>query len=95
MLESSKLKAFADDNFKSDESGRRFSKQVENTVGKGEISRNEQFFFFSNSVFKRLVLQTHENQGLFGKGLIIVYEPLSCSIWFVYDYTKRLQVIVE
>ena len=26
-------------------------------------------FSFSNSVFKSLVLQTHENQGLFGKGL--------------------------
>ena len=26
-------------------------------------------FFFSHSVFKRLVLQTHKNQGLFGKGL--------------------------
>ena len=26
-------------------------------------------FSFSHSVFKRLVLQTHENQGLFGKGL--------------------------
>ena len=25
---------------------------------------------FTHSVFKRLVLQTHENQGLFGKGLI-------------------------
>ena len=26
-------------------------------------------FSFAHSVFKRLVLQTHENQGLFGKGL--------------------------
>ena len=26
-------------------------------------------FPFSNSVFKRLVLQTRKNQGLFGKGL--------------------------
>ena len=26
-------------------------------------------FCFSDSVFKRLVLQTHKNQGLFGKGL--------------------------
>ena len=26
-------------------------------------------FSFSRSVFKRLVLQTHKNQGLFGKGL--------------------------
>ena len=26
-------------------------------------------FSFSCSVFKRLVMQTHKNQGLFGKGL--------------------------
>ena len=26
-------------------------------------------FFFSHCVFKRLVHQTHEKQGLFGKGL--------------------------
>ena len=41
--DSSKLKEFADDNFKFDENGRKFSKWVENTVGKGEIARNEQF----------------------------------------------------
>ena len=29
-------------------------------------------FSFSNSVFERLILQTHTNQGLFGKGLKIV-----------------------
>ena len=34
-------------------------------MGKGEIACYEQFL----SVFKRLVLQTHENQDLFGKGL--------------------------
>ena len=27
-------------------------------------------FFFSHIVFKRLVLQTRKNQGLFGKGLL-------------------------
>ena len=43
ILDSSKLKEFADDNFKIDENGRKLSKQVENTVGKGEIARNEQF----------------------------------------------------
>ena len=32
-----------DDNFKFDEKGRKLSKQVENTVGKGEIARYEQF----------------------------------------------------
>ena len=46
ILDSSKLKDFADDNFKFDENGRKLSKQVENTVGKGEIARYEQFFLF-------------------------------------------------
>ena len=36
---SSKLKEFTDDNFKFDENGRKLSKQVENTVGKGEIEK--------------------------------------------------------
>ena len=40
------LKEVADDNFKFDENGRKFSKQVENTVGKGEIARYEHFFLF-------------------------------------------------
>ena len=39
-------KEFADDNFKFDENGRKFSKWVENTVGKGEIARYEQFLLF-------------------------------------------------
>ena len=37
IFDSSKLKEFADNNFKFDENGRKFMKQVENTVGKGEI----------------------------------------------------------
>ena len=37
------MKEFADDNFKSDENGRKLSKWVENTVGKGEIAPDEQF----------------------------------------------------
>ena len=39
ILDSSKRKEFADNNFKFDENGRKLSKQVENTVGKGEIAR--------------------------------------------------------
>ena len=46
ILDSSKLKQFADDNFKFDENGREFSKLIENTVGKGEIARYEQFLLF-------------------------------------------------
>ena len=40
------LKDFADDNFKFDENGRKLSKPVENTVGKGEIARYEQLLLF-------------------------------------------------
>ena len=40
------MKEFADDNFKFDENGRQLSKQVENTAGKGEIARDEQFLLF-------------------------------------------------
>ena len=43
---SSKRKEFADDNFKFDENDRKFFKQVENTLGKGEIARYEQFLLF-------------------------------------------------
>ena len=46
MLDSLKLKEFADDNFKFDEKGSHFSKMVEKTVGKREIDRYEQFLLF-------------------------------------------------
>ena len=46
ILDSSKLKDFADDNLKFEENGRTLFKPVENTVGKGEIARNEQFLLF-------------------------------------------------
>ena len=68
FLDSSKLKEFADDIFKCEKNGRKFSKPAENTEGKGEIARYEQFLLFSQC-FKKLVLQTRKNQGLFGKML--------------------------
>ena len=46
ILDSSKLKEFADNNFKFDKNGRRSSKWVENTVEKGGIARYEQFLLF-------------------------------------------------
>ena len=46
ILDFSKVKDFADDNFKLDENGRKLSKWVENTVGKGEIACYKQFLFF-------------------------------------------------
>ena len=68
---------------------KKFSKRVENTVGKGEIARYEQFLLFPlcfqntfqalfqtlcSQCFQRPVLQTLKNQGLFGKGLIRSFE---------------------
>ena len=46
ILDSSKLKESADDNFKSDENSRKLSEWVGNTVGKGEIARYEQYLLF-------------------------------------------------
>ena len=51
MLDSSKFKDFADDNFKFDENGRN-SKLVENTVGNGEIALYEQFLLFPQCFLK-------------------------------------------
>ena len=48
----------ADDNFDFNENGSKLSKQVENTVGKREIARYEQFLLFPQCLKKRLVLQT-------------------------------------
>ena len=63
------MKEFADDNFSFDKNGRKFSRRVEKTTGKGEIASYEQFLLFPHSVFKRLVLQTRKSPGLFEKGL--------------------------
>ena len=68
LLDPFKLEDLADDNFKMGENGKRFSKRVVNTVGKGEIARYEQFLLFPQC-FKRLILQTRESKGLFGTGL--------------------------
>ena len=46
ILDSSKLKDFADDNLKFEENGIKLFKLIENTLGKGEIARYEQFLLF-------------------------------------------------
>ena len=46
ILDSSKRKEIADDNFKFNGNNWEFSKWVENTVKKGEIARDEQFLLF-------------------------------------------------
>ena len=52
ILDWCKLKQSADDNFKFDVNGRKFSKLVENTVGKGDIACYEQFLLFPQCFHK-------------------------------------------
>ena len=58
ILDSSKQKEFADDNLKFKENGRKFSEPVENTVGKGEIARCEQFLLFTQYFQKNCTAET-------------------------------------
>ena len=43
LVDLSKLKEFADSDFKVDENDTKFYNKLENTIGKGEIARYEQF----------------------------------------------------
>ena len=52
------MKDFADNNFKFDENGRKFSKRVENTAGKGEIARYERFLLFPQCFQKTCTADT-------------------------------------
>ena len=68
ILNWSKLKEFADNNFSFDKIGRKFSNRVENT-GKRRNCWLRAISPFPTEFFKRLVLQTHKNKGLFWKRL--------------------------
>ena len=52
------MKEFADDNFKFDENGKQFPKQIENTLGKGEITLYEQFLLVPNCFQKTYTADT-------------------------------------
>ena len=78
MLDSSKLKEFADHNFKFDDNKRSYSNR-QKTLREKEKLLVTSNFSFSHSVFKRLVLQTCKNQGLFGKGL----NSVSSTLWLL------------
>ena len=58
ILDSSKLKEFADDDFTFDENGGKVYERVENTEGKGEIARYEQFLLFPQRFQKTCTADT-------------------------------------
>ena len=58
ILDSSKLREFADHNFKFAVKDRKFPTMVEKTVGKREIARYEQFLLFPQSFQKTCTADT-------------------------------------
>ena len=76
------MKEFANNNYKFDISGRKFSKQVENNVGKGEIALTSNFFLFQ-------CFQSTCTTDMFGKGSHkephqIEMKKKCCKMSFVY-----------
>ena len=63
------MKEFAGDNFKFDENGEKFSKSVENPVGKGEIASYKQFLLFPIVFSKDLYCRHIKTRACLGKGL--------------------------
>ena len=62
------LKKLTDNNFKFDANGRKFSKRIDNTVGKGEMACYDQFLIFPQC-FENTYTAGSKNTGFFGKGL--------------------------
>ena len=58
ILNTSKLKEFADDNLEFDENNRKLSKRVINIVEKGEIAHSEQFLLFPQRFQKTCTTDT-------------------------------------
>ena len=52
------MKEFSNNNFKFDENGRKVFNRVENTAGKGEIARHEQFLLFPQCFQKTYIADT-------------------------------------
>ena len=68
ILEASKLRELADYNLHFDENGRKFSKWVENTMGKGGIARYQQFSPFPTVFSKDLYCRHVKTWACLGKG---------------------------
>ena len=68
ILDYSSMKESANDNFKFDENGGKFSARVENTVGKGEIACNEQFLLFPQCFQKTCTADLEKSRDCLGKG---------------------------
>ena len=78
LLVSSKQKEFADDKFKFDANGRKLSKRVENTVGKGEIAPYEQFLLFPQCFQKACF--PGASKGVIVWEWVKIFEAADCAV---------------
>ena len=88
ILDSSKLKEFADDNFIFNENESQFFNRVENTVGKGEIARYKQFFLFPQCFQK-----TRKKPGLVWERVKLSQFQSNC--WWQTGVSKRIWSFFE
>ena len=70
ILDFSKLKEFTDNNLKRDKNSGKFSKRVENTVGKGEIACYDQFLLFPQVFSKNLSSRNIKTKDCLRRGQI-------------------------
>ena len=68
ILDRSNLKQSADNNFEFDENSKKFSKWAENTVGKREIARYEQFLLYPQCFQKACFLEASKGLHCVGMG---------------------------
>ena len=68
VFDNSKMKEFAEDNSKFDENGRKFSKQVENTVGKSRNCSSRAISPFPTVLLKALNCRPDKTRACLGKG---------------------------
>ena len=88
------MKEFADDNFKFDENGRKLFKQVENTVGKGEIARYEQFLLFPQC-FQKACFPGSSKGVIVWEWLNLTFKPLIIKYQRFLFSRLNLFVLVE
>ena len=89
ILDSSKFKEFADNNFKFNENGEKISKKVENTVGKGEIARYEQFLCFPVfSKYMYLHSRYVKKQGLIWEGVTVLISQMDMCTYSLHHTGK-------
>ena len=93
VLDCSRLKEFADDNFSCNENGRKFSKWVENSMRKGEIARYEQFLLVQQCFQKTCIADTEKPGPVWEKvkTRVCIHQPFSRTFFIFFSKICKLE----